>query len=339
MPDKIMTDRRPAVSMIFRKRVAHFFSIEKIFFKVAGLLEKDAAIDKQFAPHYTSGITAALKNIRWARRQKADVYHITGDIHYAVLGCPKSRTILTVHDCVFMYNTSGLKRWVMHRLFLKWPVRHSRIVTAISEQTKQDIIRFTGCSPDKVVVIPNPVGTIFSYREVKFNKQRPTFLFVGTTPNKNLVRVAEALSGIPCILDIIGPVPEEDARLLDKNNINWQQSSKLSEEALAAKYTGADALLFPTTFEGFGLPILEAQLTGVPVITSNLSPMKEVAGGGALLVDPYDPQSIRQGVIRMIEDDSHRGMMIRQGLENARLYSPEIIARQYLDQYLTIVKR
>jgi glycosyltransferase involved in cell wall biosynthesis len=341
MPEKELQEAREPVTvlMVFRKRVAHFFSIEKIFFQVAELLEKQLDIKKAFVPEYTSSIGAALKNIRWMRKQKADIYHVTGDIHYAVLGCPRKKTILTIHDCVFMYQTKGLKRLVMHRLFLKWPVRYCRLVTTISEQSRRDIIKFTGCAPSKVVVIPNPSGQIFKYRERTFNKQRPIFLFVGTTQNKNLVRAAEALSGISCVLDIIGPVPEEQARLMDRLQLTWRQSSKLTEEQLVMKYAEADALLFPTTFEGFGLPILEAQLTGLPVITSNLSPMKDVAGEGACLVDPYNVESIREGVLRVMNEPGYRDSLINRGLENSRLYSPEKIAGKYLDQYMTILDR
>lgn len=327
------------ILMVFRKRVAHFFSIEKIFFQVAELLEKEQVIKKGFVPEYTSSIGAVLKNIRWMRRQKADIYHVTGDVHYAVFGCPRKKTILTIHDSVFMYQTKGLKRLVMHQLFLKWPVRYCRLVTTISEQSRRDIIKFTGCHPGKVVVIPNPSGQIFKYRERTFYNERPILLFVGTTQNKNLARAAEALKGISCVLDIIGPVPEEQSRLMDQLQLTWRQSSKLTEQQLVMKYAEADMLLFPTTFEGFGLPILEAQLTGVPVVTSNLSPMKEVAGEGACLVDPYNVQSIREGVLRVMNDSGYRDGLISRGLENARKYSPEKIANLYLDQYKAILEQ
>ena len=143
-----------------------------------------------------------MLNLMFAKKQKADVYHVTGDVHYAVLALPKNRTILTIHDCIFLYQYSGLKRWFFHRLLLKWPVKHCRIVTTISEQTKKDIIKFSGCSNDKVRVINNPLTEAIYYKPKPFNRELPVLLFLGSTPNKNLDRVIEAVKEIRRILFI-----------------------------------------------------------------------------------------------------------------------------------------
>jgi glycosyltransferase involved in cell wall biosynthesis len=88
-------------------------------------------------------------------------------------------------------------------------------------------------------------------------------------------------------------------------------------------------VLFPSTYEGFGLPIIEAQQTGRPVITSNISPMKEVAGNAACLTDPFSVQSIREGVLKVIQDDDYRNTLVRNGFNNAQRYNPEKIANEY----------
>jgi glycosyltransferase involved in cell wall biosynthesis len=98
-------------------------------------------------------------------------------------------------------------------------------------------------------------------------------------------------------------------------------------------YIDCDLLAFASTYEGFGLPILEAQLTGRPVLTSNLSPMKEVAGTGAVLVDPYDLQSIRLGLLKIIQDSELRGRIVEAGFENVQRFNPDAVAKKYTALY------
>jgi glycosyltransferase involved in cell wall biosynthesis len=325
--------------LFYRKPVPHFFSIEKIFDAIALTLPKELSVQKRHVPHHTSSIKKILLNLRFVKRQKADVYHVTGDVHYAVMALPKSRTILTIHDCVFLYQYSGIKRWFFHRLLLKWPVKHCSIVTTISEQTKKDIIRFTGCSADKIRVINNPLTEAIHYKPKSFNSELPVLLFLGSTPNKNLPRIIEAVKDIPCVLEIVGIIPEEQEKMLRQYNIKFNQSSRLSEQELAEKYVSCDLLLFPTLFEGFGLPIIEAQKAGRPVLTSKLSPMQEVAGGAACLVNPEDVQSIRQGIFKIMNDEGYREQLVKDGFENIKRFEPQAIAQQYYSLYKEVAEQ
>lgn len=326
-----------SVLLIFRKPVAHFFSIEKIFNALAERLTAKLQVTKVSMPDNTSSIANIVSNLKFVRRQKADVYHVTGDVHYAVLSLPKKKTILTIHDCVFLYQYQGLKKWFFLHLFLKWPVKRCRIITTISEQSKKDIVQFSGCHPSRVRVINNPVPEVIYYRERPFNAECPVILFLGSTPNKNLDRCIEALSGIPCQLVVVGIIPEDSVRKLNEHGISYSVTSKLSEQALADQYSGSDVLLFPTLFEGFGLPIVEAQKAGRPVITSNLSPMKEVAAEGACLVDPYDVASIRNGLLKVIREKEYRESVVAKGFENVKRFDPEYVATQYYNLYKEIM--
>lgn len=319
--------------LLFRKPVPHFFSIEKVFNAVSANLPADVQVQKVVLPQSTSSLKNIFSNLLFTRKQKGQVFHVTGDAHYAVMMLPKKKTILTIHDCVFLYRHTGVKRWFFHRLFLKWPVKACRIVTTISEESKRDIIRFSGCAPEKIKVINNPLTTQVAYTEKEFNESQPVLLFIGSTPNKNLARAIDALKGINCVLDVVGIIPEEEKKLLYQNNITYRQSSKLSDEELAAKYSSCDMLLFPTLFEGFGLPIIEAQKAGRVVLTSNLSPMKEVAANGACLVNPEDVQSIRSAIQKIISDKAYRHLLISNGLKNIKRFEPQKIALEYYQLY------
>ena len=326
-----------SVLLIFRKSVPHFFSIEKIFNALAERFSDQWQVKKISVPNHTSSVSNILSNLRFTRAQKADVYHVTGDVHYLVLALPKKKTILTIHDCVFLYQYSGLKKWFFLHLFLKWPVKRCTIITTISEQSKKDIVQFSGCKPSRVRVINNPVPEAIYYKERPFNVEEPVVLFLGSTPNKNLDRCIEALAGIRCSLVIVGIIPDDSVRKLQEHGIKYSNTHKLSEQALADQYYNSDVLLFPTLFEGFGLPIVEAQRAGRPVVTSNLSPMKEVAAGGACLVDPYDVASIRKGLLKVMEEKEYRQNLVVQGFENVKRFEPGYIAMQYENLYKEII--
>ena len=325
------------ICLVFRNPVKAFFSIEKVFSIVKPGLEKKFRITEARLPVTRVTLTGIIRNILFARKQKADVYHITGDVHYAAMAYPPRKTVLTIHDCVFLFQSSGIKRQLLKYLFLTWPVKHSRFITTISEATKRDIMKFTGCSAEKIIVIPNPLPENVTSSSREFRTDEPILLFIGTTENKNLRRVIPALKGIPCVLHIIGVVPEGEIARLNKHAIKWKNDYYLTEQQLADKYAEADIILFPSLFEGFGLPILEGQKAGRPVITSNLEPMKSTAGEGALLIDPYSIDSIRDGVLTMINSSTLRSGLVSKGFENIKRFDPEKISERYAEVYNRIL--
>src|ERR1039457_1051746 len=138
--------------------------------------------------------------------------------------------------------------------------------------------------------------------------------------NKNICRVAEALQRIPCRLDIIGRLTERQREVLEFNRIQYTEQWDLSDQQVIEKYRQCDLVVFASIYEGFGMPIVEANATGRPVVTSNIGSMPEVAGTAACLVDPFDCASIREGILRVIEDADYRNNLVAQGYENAKRF-------------------
>jgi len=302
--------------------------------KEAGLNE----IEKVEMPFTSKGIFSILFNLIFLTRFKKGLFHITGDVHYAILALPKDRTILTIHDLVFLHTYKGLRRSLLKWIFLDLPVRRAKYITTISEKSKQEILDYTNCNPEKILVIPNPVDPIFSTSTPlpsaglptmvgKFNPA--TILFLGTKPNKNLELTIAALFGLDVHLRIIGELSRKQKEMLSKFNINYSSDFSISPEQLASEYSNADIILFPSTYEGFGLPVIEGFQAGKPVITSNISPMKEVAGEGALLAEPTSIASIREAVIKLLNDQTLKIQLVAAGKEKVKQYQPGFIAEAY----------
>ena len=177
------------------------------------------------------------------------------------------------------------------------------------------------------------MGAEFQHTPNPFNSTEPVVLQVGTGWNKNLVRVAEALVGLPCRLEIVGSLNPTQRDRLMQLGIRFKELGRLSDAEVLASYQRCDLLVFASTYEGFGMPILEAQATGRPVITSNRYSMPEAAGGAALLVNPEDTQSIHEAVRSILSDPRLRERLVGDGLKNAARFHPRVIAAQYESLY------
>jgi glycosyltransferase involved in cell wall biosynthesis len=328
-----------SVLLVFRKPAGGFSiegSFEEILQSFAAIGDMD--VRRFVSSHPSRGLVPRVRAMLEARRQRADVFHITGDVHFLALALPARRTILTVHDCHFLQHArSRFGRWLLRKLWLDWPVARCRVVTAVSNATREQIIGLTGCRPDKVRVIPTAISSSFVAAPRPFNASCPTILQVGTASHKNLERHVEALAGLHCRLRIIGKPSAGQAAHLDRLGIEYRADCDLDADEVVAAYRDSDIVLFASLIEGFGMPIIEAQATGRVVVTSDRPPMSDVCGGAACLVDPLDPGSIRRGLERVIQDSQWREGLIRAGYQNARRYGAGQVAASYHALYASIV--
>jgi glycosyltransferase involved in cell wall biosynthesis len=308
-------------------------SLERVFSTVRGHLGANFDVRVDTLPRPSTGLLPRALNSAHASRYTADVHHVTGDVHYLTLTLPRDRTVLTVHDCIGVHTLAGYRRRLFRIFWLYLPVRASRIVTAVSDATRRELAALSGQNSDQIRVIGNPVPDGIEQAARASWPARPTLLQVGTGPNKNLSRLAQALSGLPCRLVVVGRCGGGNEEALRASGIQWVSLQDITDAEMPALYRQADVVVFASTYEGFGLPIVEAQATGRPLVTSRLAPMSDVAGEGACLVDPYDIESIRSGIVRVLGDSNYRDFLVQRGFENVRRFEPGRIASQYARLY------
>jgi glycosyltransferase involved in cell wall biosynthesis len=154
-------------------------------------------------------------------------------------------------------------------------------------------------------------------------------LFLGTKANKNLEISIAALYRLSVHLRIIGELTCQQKEMLEKFSIDYSNVYSISQEELQKEYQQCDVVFFPSTYEGFGLPVIEGFQAGRPVLTSNISPMRDVAAGGAMLINPTSIASIRNGLIKLIDEPLLREEMVNNGFEVVKDYAPSAISQKY----------
>lgn len=306
-------------------------SIERLFDALARAL--DGAVE--LCRWELSSKWGSLADLHGLRALDADVYHVTGDCHQVAWALPPQRTIVTVHDLGhYRRHPNRLRRWLLGKLWFDGPLGRVAALTVISATTRDTLLTcFPKLATRPIEVIENCVPRNLAFAPKQFDARRPTVLQVGTAPHKNLRRVAEALSGTACRLVVVGPLDAADAAFLARLSVDLDARGRLDDASLETAYREADIVVFASEHEGFGLPILEAQAVGRPLVTSDRSPMREVAGSGALLVDPTSVEAIRAAVVRLVRDAELRERLVAAGLANVRRFAPPVIARRYLELY------
>lgn len=321
-----------------RPRQGFSFSLEYIFDDIRNRLKNKIDAEIKISKYFNDGYFTKFYNIVEAGfRQGKSINHITGEMHFLNLLMNRKRNILTILDCGMMERKTGLAKVIVKWLYLTLPIKKTRFITAISEITKQQIIYYTNCPASLITVIPVAVDPIFKPQPKVFNQTKTNILHIGTGPNKNLFRLIEALDGINCELTIIGKLGDEMIEKLKRHSIEYNNAVGISQAELLQKYLNCDILAFISTFEGFGMPIIEANCIERVVLTSNISSMPEVAGNAACLVDPYDVDDIRKGILKLISNEPYRTQLIENGKKNRLRFDGEKIAASYFELYQKVI--
>jgi glycosyltransferase involved in cell wall biosynthesis len=271
-----------------------------------------------------------------------------------------TRTLLTVHDLSFVRapETASPRLRAYLNQVVPRSVRRADHVLADSQATKDDLIALYGTPPEKITVLLSGVSERFvpitDPAKVSAVRARyrigdaPYLLAVGTVqPRKNYERLIRALAALPGDLEPVKLVIVGGRGWLQESIYQAVEELKLNERViftgfaddadLPALYSGSRGLAYPSLYEGFGLPILEAMRCGVPVLTARTSSLVEVAGDAAILVDPASVDSIRDGLIQLLTDEAQRSQLVAAGHEQSRPFTWERAAQNLLTTYRDLV--
>ncbi len=316
------------------------YSIGKVFRTIETEIKKYAEVDSLYMPVPSYSPASLLKNIKAAashcKGKRYDIVHITGTEYYLIPFLRHQKVIATVHDFghyLGLRNPRRLAYWIEHIA----PLNNADAITCISAHTATEVEQAMGSAAKrKITVIPNAIDRTFTPCPKDFRTDCPTVMHIGARPHKNLTRAIEALKGIRCKLRIVEKASCSDIKMMEAYGTDYAALHDLTDKELLQEYENADIISFPSLHEGFGMPIIEGQSIGRIVITSDMEPMKSIAGNGAILCDPYDTESIRNAYLIAINDTSLRENTIRHGFENVKKYHPDIVAKQYLELYKSI---
>ena len=314
------------------------YSIGKVFAPIERAMKNYAEVDSYNMPAYGYSIKSLWQNIMMARKiassKPYDVIHITGQEHYLIPFLSKKRLVVTIHDLGFARHGHGISGKVKHLLFVDTLKQVSNL-TCISEKTRTEVARLCGIEERNIKVIDNGVNPLFKYYPKDMNRNSPVILQIGLMNNKNIERSLVALQGIKCQLRVVAPRKDIDKTIFEESGIDVSFASDLTDAEIIDEYVKCDIVNLPSLYEGFGMPIIEGQAIGRVVVTSNISPMKEIAGDGAVLVDPEDTNSMHEGYIEAINNSQK---YIQKGLENVKRFDVSKIVKQYFDLYQYIFK-
>ena len=267
---------------------------------------------------------------------------------------------MTIHDLTYI-KCPNFVNWIVKsytdriRQCLKW----TDLVITVSESSKKDIIEYFQVKPEKIYVTPlasrynanylSAENILNTEKQVKYDFSKPYLLFVSTIePRKNINAVILAFNFLKTKYKI-----EHQLILIGKKgwkyepiftaleNSHWKNQihhlDYLSDELVALFYSKADVFVYPSHYEGFGLPVLEAMTLGTAVVTSNTSSIPEVTGDAAILIDPNDPIQLAEAILKVISDSQLRQDLIEKGKAKAKLFSWERTAKETLKAYRSII--
>ncbi len=323
------------ITYFFRPKMDGVFSIETVFQQLFQFLPKEIEKKEYLCSHKWKRYDSFVK----ARKFQGEINHITGDIHTIALFLKGKRTILTVHDIGrYERNLSGIRKIIIKYLWLQWPLKKVAYITTISEFTKQKLITTCKIDAKKVLVIPNPASSDFKPFYKEFNNKQPLVLQIGGSSVKNLLRLIEAVKGTSFKLLLLRKPTADLKKDLDEANIVYEFRYNLTREEVYKCYCDCDIVFFASLHEGFGVPILEAQQIGKPIITSNIAPMNDVAGDGALLVDPTNVNEIKKALQKLKTETVFRNELIKNGSYNLERFSVKTVTEKYVSLYKKLNK-
>lgn len=289
-------------------------------------------------------------------KNKIDVMIFTKDVIPVSSYFLKTKKILIVYDVTYFIqglDTYKFIDYIYNKIFIPISIKNSNHIITISQSSKNDLIRLFDIDQNKIDIIypcvdSNKFHLITNKNKLndinnKYGLNRPFVLYVGAIiPRKNILNLLHSFNQIkyriPHDLVLVGGKEWKSKEIFkyirQSNNDNRiKLLGHLSDSELVEIYNASEVFVFPSFYEGFGIPIIEAMACGTPVITSNTSSMPEVVGDAGIMVDPYDIDGLAKAMYEVLTNDGLKEIMIRKGLERAKMFSSDKILDKTLEVY------
>lgn len=318
------------LTLFFRHKRESTNSIETVFDAIDSCLQQPH--ENLLLPCQGASFEVIIKNILFARKHRSNINHITGDAHYIALGTGRN-SILTIHDVGSALKGNWMKRSFVKILWFYLPALVVKRITVISEFTRRELLKVVPFAENKITVIYNPFSNNLHFSPKAYINSKPVILHIGTKENKNLERVLQAVNNQNYKLIILGKMTEKQLDLLHDLLIDYENYYDIEYEKVVSLYYQCDIVSFPSMYEGFGMPVLEANAIGRPILVGDIDVLHEVACDAAYFVNPYDINAIAEGFKRLSTDISLRKNLILNGQKNIQRFTPSVIASQYNDIY------
>lgn len=318
------------VNYIFRNKKKGGFSIEELFTSIISNLPPEVEVNIVELPYDGASLRSVVLNIFHVIRLKG-IIHITGDVHYLAL-LPFKKIVLTIHDVKFIKG-SLIKR-IFLTLFWFWiPSLFVKKITVISEFSKKQVLEIIPWAKNKTTVMYNPLNPKLERNTKSSISKKPNILHIGTKKNKNLFNTIKGLKNIPCVLVIVGKLTQEQKKTLVEFQITYKNYINVPFAKINELYAQSDIVSFISLFEGFGMPVIEAQQVGRVLITTRKGAIPEIASNSVHYVNPEDPDAIQKGFLRLINDKEYTLSLIDKGFKNVERFNLDVITNQYLSLY------
>ena len=314
---------------------------------------------KKTLPH-TPLVRIPLTLARELRRHPVDVLHV----QYTAPPLAPCPVVATIHDLAFEHlpETFNRRSWMQLRFTVRRTARRAAQIITVSEYSRQDISKTYGIAPERITVTPEAAPANFGpiTNDTELKRVRKTYgiardyilSLCSLQPRKNLVRLIEAYSGwrqshpeigFPQLVlaGKRGWLDNEVFRVAAQSPVakDILFTGYVAEKDLPALYSGSVCFVYPSYFEGFGLPVLEAMQCGAPVIAGNKTSLPEIVGEAGVLVDPFNQEELLQAIARVIKDRSYRNELRRKGLLRARDFSWTTTAQLTLGIYERVARK
>lgn len=329
-------DKKNEYVLIFEQECELGFKLPKNFEIVVLKTKKILIFEQLLVPRYTS-------------KNNFDVYFVTDPVLSPFVKAKKR--VVVYHDIIYFEKDQEREfkffENLHHKFMIPISAKYTDVNLCVSEFTESRVKKLLGLSNTRVILegVEDSFKVVRDRKKLdkvikKYNLKLPFIFYIGSlSPRKNVIRIIKAFcrikKEIPHNLYLLGGYSWRDKEVLDLiDEVNDDgriiRGGFIDEEDLPIIYNLANLYLFPSLYEGFGLPILEAQACGCPVLTSNISSMPEVAGKGGVLVNPYKINDIAKGIKNILNDDELQEDLVKKGLKNSKKFSWDKCAERVL---------